>query len=135
TSPKPYQVAMAHRAIDAGADVILGHHPHVLQGAERYRQGVILYSLGNFAFGTASRSAASGAIARITLDNGVKEVEMIPLNVRNREVHFQPRPLKGREGQEFARRFGRLSAPLGTGVIDVGSRYLLDFGRKDIGRL
>ena len=37
--PKPYQVTAAHRAIDAGADVVIGHHPHVLQGIERYKNG------------------------------------------------------------------------------------------------
>ena len=38
--------------IDAGAQIILGHHPHVLQGVERYRNGLIFYSLGNFSFGS-----------------------------------------------------------------------------------
>ncbi|MBN2436632.1 MAG: CapA family protein [Spirochaetes bacterium] len=38
--------------IDAGAQVILGHHPHVLQGIEQYRNGIIFYSLGNFSFGS-----------------------------------------------------------------------------------
>jgi poly-gamma-glutamate synthesis protein (capsule biosynthesis protein) len=41
---------LAHLAIDAGADVVLGHHPHILQATERYRDGLILYSLGNFVF-------------------------------------------------------------------------------------
>ena len=44
------QRALAHLAIDAGAAVVLGHHPHVLQPTERYRDGLILYSLGNFVF-------------------------------------------------------------------------------------
>lgn len=41
----------AHTAIDAGADIIFGHHPHVLQSIEEYNGGIIYYSLGNFAFG------------------------------------------------------------------------------------
>jgi poly-gamma-glutamate synthesis protein (capsule biosynthesis protein) len=127
TTPKPYQVTVAHRAIDAGADLVLGHHPHVLQGAERYRGGVIFYSLGNFAFGTASRAATRSVIARITLNDGVEAVELIPLNVLNREVRYQPRPLTGRRGQEVADQFGRLSAPWGTVVVKAGERYLLDF--------
>jgi poly-gamma-glutamate synthesis protein (capsule biosynthesis protein) len=50
--PRPcdYQFAVAHAAIDAGASVILGHHPHQPQGIELYRNGVIFYSIGNFAF-------------------------------------------------------------------------------------
>jgi len=48
--PSPEQIALAHSLIDAGATVILGHHPHVIQGIERYRSGLIAYSLGNFQF-------------------------------------------------------------------------------------
>jgi poly-gamma-glutamate synthesis protein (capsule biosynthesis protein) len=44
-----YQSQIAHAAIDAGAALVVGHHPHVLKGIERYRDGLILYSLGNFA--------------------------------------------------------------------------------------
>lgn len=48
--PLPSQRDLAHKIIDAGADLILGHHPHVLQGIEKYGNGVIVYSLGNFIF-------------------------------------------------------------------------------------
>jgi poly-gamma-glutamate synthesis protein (capsule biosynthesis protein) len=44
-----YQIELAHAAIDAGADMIIGHHPHILKGVEVYRGRPILYSLGNFA--------------------------------------------------------------------------------------
>lgn len=45
-----YQVEVGHHAVDAGADLVFGHHPHVLQGVEVYRGRAIFYSLGNFAF-------------------------------------------------------------------------------------
>ena len=45
------QIDMAHAAIDAGADIVYGHHPHVLQKIEEYNGGIIYYSLGNFVFG------------------------------------------------------------------------------------
>jgi poly-gamma-glutamate synthesis protein (capsule biosynthesis protein) len=48
--PGAAQVAAARAMIDAGADAVIGHHPHVLQRIERYRRGVIAYSLGNFVF-------------------------------------------------------------------------------------
>jgi len=48
--PSPEQIELAHRIIDAGAHIIVGHHPHVVQGFERYNQGIIFYSLGNFFF-------------------------------------------------------------------------------------
>ncbi|MCL2811616.1 MAG: CapA family protein [Clostridia bacterium] len=45
------QTELAHHAIDSGADLVVGHHPHVVQGIEIYKQRLILYSLGNFAYG------------------------------------------------------------------------------------
>jgi poly-gamma-glutamate capsule biosynthesis protein CapA/YwtB (metallophosphatase superfamily) len=48
--PSPTQRELARRLVDAGADVILGHHPHVLQGIEHCGSGVVAYSLGNFLF-------------------------------------------------------------------------------------
>jgi poly-gamma-glutamate synthesis protein (capsule biosynthesis protein) len=47
TLPNPYQVNLGRALVDAGADVVWGHHPHVLQGAELYRGKPILYSMGN----------------------------------------------------------------------------------------
>jgi poly-gamma-glutamate synthesis protein (capsule biosynthesis protein) len=49
-APQPDQQQLARAAIDAGALLVLGHHPHALQGRERYRNGLIVYSLGNFVF-------------------------------------------------------------------------------------
>jgi poly-gamma-glutamate capsule biosynthesis protein CapA/YwtB (metallophosphatase superfamily) len=48
--PSPAQRALARQFVDAGADLILGHHPHVLQGVETLRTGMVAYSLGNFTF-------------------------------------------------------------------------------------
>ena len=48
--PSPSQIDTARKIIDLGADLILGHHPHVLQGIEKYKNGYIAYSLGNFIF-------------------------------------------------------------------------------------
>ena len=50
--PQEYQRALARRYIDAGADLVIGSHPHVLQGIEYYKGKPILYSLGNFVFGS-----------------------------------------------------------------------------------
>ncbi len=49
--PTEYQVKMAHQCIDWGADLVIGNHPHVVQGIETYNGKVICYSLGNFCFG------------------------------------------------------------------------------------
>ena len=50
-TPDANQTGWGHIAIDLGADIVYGHHPHVLQPIERYEDGVIFYSLGNFSFG------------------------------------------------------------------------------------
>lgn len=51
TTPDSNQTTLAHAAVDAGADLVVGHHPHVLQGIENYKNKTIVYSLGNFCFG------------------------------------------------------------------------------------
>jgi poly-gamma-glutamate synthesis protein (capsule biosynthesis protein) len=124
--PKPYQQRAAHAAIDAGADLVLGHHPHVLQGIERYQGKTIIYSLGNFAFGSMSPSADRSMIARITLHGTEQTVEIVPLNVLNREVRFRPVVLTGKRGDEVIARLNQLSQSFNTRLISSGGRYLLE---------
>jgi len=50
-TPNEIQKKIAHFSVDCGADVIIGHHPHVIQGIEQYKNKIICYSLGNFCFG------------------------------------------------------------------------------------
>ena len=127
-APHPFQVTAAHAAIDAGADIVLGHHPHVLQGIEQYKKGIIFYSLGNFAFGSLSPAADRSVIARITLDRGIKAVELVPLNVLNSEVRFQPKPLKGKRGKAVIEHLNLISREMGTVISAEGSRYLVRVG-------
>lgn len=91
-----YQRTLAHQAIDAGAIAVLGHHPHVLQEMEIYRDRPILYSLGNFAFGTDPKpGSATGLAAGLsTAVDGSLTLTMTPLVVRNDVVRFLPRPLQ-----------------------------------------
>ncbi len=79
--PADYQVELAHAAIDAGADLVLGHHPHVVQPVERYRDRYILYSLGNFVFDQWwSRETCEGLIARLVIgQTGVERLEFVPV--------------------------------------------------------
>ena len=110
TELRDYQVQLAHAAIDAGASAVLGHHPHILQAVERYQDGVILYSLGNFAFGSFSNIATRSAIALLTFrDRQWSELRLLPINVRNAEVVFQPRPLAGRAAAEVVEQLQQLS--------------------------
>ena len=124
--PKEYQIKLAHLSIDSGASVIIGHHPHVLQGIERYKNGLIFYSLGNFAFGSISQSMPEGMIVIVKFSNNrIGSAEFIPLNVNNKEVLFQPKPFQGERAenaikniQEISDRFQlSLTAKGGKGFI------------------
>jgi poly-gamma-glutamate capsule biosynthesis protein CapA/YwtB (metallophosphatase superfamily) len=92
-APEADAVARYHSWIDAGADVVLGHHPHVVQGIERYGDGAIFYSLGNFSFGSRTvRHHETGArlysmLGRVFFKDGkVLEVQTVPLYVNNKEA-------------------------------------------------
>lgn len=113
--PKDYQVELGRLAIDSGADVVIGHHPHVLQGAELYHGGVIYYSLGNYAFGSYSQSSVTAGMARVWFEEGrLIKAEILPLNVFNLDVRFQPKPLLHGPGYAFARDFNDYSEPFNT---------------------
>jgi poly-gamma-glutamate synthesis protein (capsule biosynthesis protein) len=124
TELRPYQTALGRAAIDEGAAAVVGHHPHILQGIERYKQGVILYSLGNFVFGSYSYRAKRAAIAELVFENNlIKTVRMIPINVFNPQVVFQPQILTGEKAAEVISELSKLSQPLGVAVnndSDVG---------------
>jgi len=75
-----FQKRFAKTAIDAGADLIVGHHPHVTQPVERYEKGWIVYSLGNFVFDQKfSEETMQGAIWKITItDKQIQEAVLLP---------------------------------------------------------
>ncbi len=87
--PDSSQITLAHRIVDGGADLIVGHHPHVLQGIERYHGKVIAYSLGNFIFGGNANSANSEtAVLNVRFVKDAMEVQAVPVRVRN----WRPEP-------------------------------------------
>lgn len=79
TRPRDIDVIAAKKLIDAGADTIMGHHPHVLQGVEIYNGKPILYSLGNFVFGVKSELTSNTVIGQVNIVNGkVDSLKLIP---------------------------------------------------------
>ena len=123
---RPYQPKLGHAAIDAGADVVLGHHPHVLQAVEKYNDGLIIYSLGNFTFGSYSTDAKTSVIARLTLHNGkYHSAEFTPINVSNTEVIFQPHPLAGVAASNVIKQINSLSKELNTQLIQTNDKGFL----------
>jgi len=83
------QQTLGQALIDAGADVIIGHHPHVAQEIERYKDGRIIYSLGNFIFDqNFSQETMKGLMARVVVKNGgVLDIEPIELEL---DEHYRP---------------------------------------------
>ena len=79
TSPSPDQVRFARAAIDAGADLVVGHHPHVTQTVERYRNGLIVYSLGDALFDIPRQATMRGHLLRVhATHNGLVQAELWP---------------------------------------------------------
>jgi len=80
-APSEPQVDAAHAAVDAGADLVIGHHAHILQGIEFYGDGVIIYGTGNFAFEI--DGPPETALFDIWLDgNGVRQIEIKPAIIK-----------------------------------------------------
>ncbi len=82
--PHSHQIEFAHQLIDNGVDLIIGHHPHVIQGIERYRGKYILYSLGNFLFDQHDDEGKESFI--FSCDIGEKELMfpgIIPIEISN----------------------------------------------------
>lgn len=111
----------AHAIIDEGADIILGHHPHVPRGVESYHGKVIVYSFGNLIFGHGHDYWMNNYMARFTLgENGIARVELLPVAGRGRNLS-QPYPLEGAEAQKLLENIRVLSAELDTDLRIEGN--------------
>ena len=93
-TPREYQQVLARIAIDNGADLVVGHHPHTLQPLEWYRERLIAYSLGNFIFGSYTPVARGAALMVKFVDDAPVAAELHPLDVNNLRREFRPLPLE-----------------------------------------
>ncbi|MFL0572802.1 CapA family protein [Priestia megaterium] len=83
TTPSPRQKGLAKAMADAGADIILGHHPHVLQPIDTYKNTVIFYSLGNFVFDQGWSASRESALVQYKLKkDGTARFEVTPLLIK-----------------------------------------------------
>lgn len=134
-APRASQLRWARRAVDAGADLVVEHHPHVAQPVAMYRGRAILLSLGNYAFGTPGRferfHAADAldvglfAIAharRCDVGAAFDRVELVPLVVHNEQVRYRPEPESGDELHATLARLAKMSARYGALVSDENGR-------------
>ncbi len=134
--PSALQRKWAHTAIDAGADVVVMHHPHVLQGFELYRRGLIAYSLGDFVFDKSDYSTLPSAILRVTfrVEDGHTELagaQVIPLFISG----YLPRIPGDTTRAWILSHLDLLSAPFGTRVLDDGTCGRVVFANSTAPRL
>lgn len=118
STPNKVQKEYARMAIDNGADLVIGHHPHVLQGVEEYNGKYILYSLGNFCFGgnknpsdkdTAIFRQSFTFVGNDLVDSG--SPELIPCSVSSEKKRntYQPTPLYGEDFEKVKEKIKKRS--------------------------
>ena len=117
--PDSNQMTLGRLAIDEGADLVCGHHPHVLQGIETYKGKNIVYSLGNFCFGgNSAPSDMDSMIFQQTFtitENGVQAdnvTNIIPCSISSEYGYnnYQPTPAEGEEAQRIRNKIEERSA-------------------------
>lgn len=121
--PAPHRLDLSRRLIGAGADILLGHHPHVPQGIEEYRGGLIVCSLGDFVFPVAGDPYLEGGspwtdksfILRIRASrSGYQSHEIVPVRIESRG---RPVPMSAAEAGELLARHRRLSRDLSDPAV------------------
>jgi poly-gamma-glutamate capsule biosynthesis protein CapA/YwtB (metallophosphatase superfamily) len=123
--PPPYVVRAFRALADAGADVVVGHHPHVPQGLERRPRQLIAYSLGNFVFwqpGDLHYRRTGFFLSLGVRDGGLASVEVHPYRIAANGL----RQLRGGEARRFGDALRRVSRPFETkrGVEEAWQSYL-----------
>ncbi len=138
--PEEYQKELGRKCIDWGADLVIGHHPHVLQGIDQYQGKYIVYSLGNFCFG-ANRNPSdkdtmifqqtfifqADPVSYRLVESG--EARIIPCSVSSVTTrnNYQPTPLDGENWQRVIGRINEYSQDFGVVADDKG---VLSYGKS-----
>ncbi|MDD6291339.1 MAG: CapA family protein [Lachnospiraceae bacterium] len=137
--PNDYQQKLAHQIIDWGADVLIGTHPHVLQGVELYKGKVICYSLGNFCFGgNRNPNDKDTAVFRqtYTFVDGVLQsdisADMIPYSISSTTARndFQPTMAQGERKQSILGKLNEYSLPYSEIGFDSNGKLMIREGEE-----
>lgn len=130
--PEDYQKSLGRKCIDWGADLVIGCHPHVIQGIEEYQGKYIVYSLGNFCFGANRNPADKDCIIfqqTFTFVDGEKqeetEVKVIPCSVSSVSNinDYKPTPATGSDAERILGRLNEYSQDFGVQFDENG--YLM----------
>lgn len=134
-APEPnfQQVKAAHALIDAGAAMVIGHHPHVLQGIERYQHGLIAYSMGNFLFENTNEIPRLTGVLHVRVrDEGrcIEGATFHPAYIKRTPVQH-PVPATGGMGRRVRDRVVTQAKAFDTKFTVDGEKLLLDGGACD----
>ncbi|WP_418909819.1 CapA family protein [Bacillus pinisoli] len=119
--PNSTQTSLGRFTIDQGADLVVGHHPHVVQGIEEYNGKFIVYSLGNFMFGGNRNPSDKDTFVFqqvFHFEDGElldqKEIKVIPFRISSTTArnNYQPTPLTGEEAKRVLSKIYKLSAQI-----------------------
>ncbi len=122
----PKQRALARELIDAGADLILGHHPHVLQGLEFYKGRPIVYSLANCIFDQNDELNKEGMLLTLHYEGSkLQRVWALPTYMYEKG---QGRPAIEEKGERIRERLIKLSEALGTNCVQMGEAVYFSAG-------
>ena len=106
-------------AVDAGADIVFAHHPHLLDGVQAYHGGLIFYSLGNLVFSGFAGETAQTVLVTAKVTPRTIDAKLIPVQISGSGV---PTVATGSTGLSILQRVQSLSAALGTTVKIAGNR-------------
>ena len=121
-APSSLELNEGHEAIDAGADIVFAHHPHLLDGVEEYHDGLIFYSLGNLVFGGFSGETAETVLVRAKISDDAIDAQLVPVVGGGSGV---PSVVKGSQADSILQRFQGFSSALDTNVkIADGKGYV-----------
>jgi hypothetical protein len=125
--PDWVQQQAARALVEAGADLVIGHHPHVLQGIERHGHGLIAYSLGNFLFENVKEIPRLTGVLRVRYDGrGCMAAAVLhPAYVKSVPIKH-PAPATGYMGQQVKERVRSLSRRFGSRFRDEGEDLVLE---------
>ena len=126
-APADTTIAWSRRAIELGADLVIDHHPHVAHPIMMHQGKPIALSVGNYAFGTPGREELNEGLLVYAEIEGrrLDRLEIVPIDVQNRRVGFQPRPLVGVALDGSLARLIAASAARGAQLERVGDRAVL----------
>ncbi len=125
--PRIEETLAAKKMIDMGADVIAGHHAHVLQGIEIYKGRPIFYGLGNFVFGSKNALTANTMIGQIEFDGSeIETIKIIPFNI----VNSRPQSVDEKTRQEKLQYLREISSAFNTIIDKDGNIIVKDINKR-----